>query len=392
MDTLLIIMSLFILAGLGGLAALVLRLLAASRTTGENATELRILREQLDSLRRDMADQGSRSQQGLEQRLDGIRSRIDEQMGRMGSTLTDTLAKNNTMLTQGLSATSQHLQGLKHEMGAISGIPGQLRELTGIFQRTKARGIAGEVVIENLLGQVLPAGTWATQVEIDKDTRHIVDVAITVAEGRIIPIDCKFPKDNFEKVVAAANAEERAAALHVFRKDVKKHLSDVASKYIRPEKGTLDYAIMFIPSEAMYYEVLLDTELITELQRQRVLAASPNTLYYFLQLILVGFRGMQVERHAAQILADLRAMHQQAGKVEKAMDLAIKQSRLSADNLAETRDAFLQLTGLIRQADQRGNDVAHLSPLPDEGALPADTVPARPVSAAVPVSNTPTLL
>ncbi|MBI2035041.1 MAG: DNA recombination protein RmuC [Candidatus Levybacteria bacterium] len=143
-----------------------------------------------------------------------------------------------------------------------------------------------------------------------------VDAAVTTSAG-IIPIDSKFPMENFRKMTGAENEQEKKAASREFLKDVKTHIDDISRKYILTEEGTIDYALMYIPSEAVYYEIMTgDPKLIEYAYQKRVLPVSPTTFYAYLRAILMSFEGQKIEARARDILAAIRAIQKDYNKVE----------------------------------------------------------------------------
>src|SRR3989338_6064002 len=134
-----------------------------------------------------------------------------------------------------------------------------------------------------------------------------VDAAIKTAAG-IIPVDSKFPMENFRKMVSAQSESEKKTFGKDFERDVKTHIDDISKKYILTDEGTIDYALMYIPSEAVYYEIVNNTELYEASTRARVLPVSPTTFYAFLKAILMSFEGQKIEKQAQEILRAFRSV------------------------------------------------------------------------------------
>jgi DNA recombination protein RmuC len=130
-------------------------------------------------------------------------------------------------------------------------------------------------------------------------------------------VDAKFPMENFTKMHNGETEMVRAAAKRDFMTDVKKHVSDISKKYILPEEGTLDFALMYIPSEAVYYEIANTESLMDFSRRQRVYPVSPNTLYAHLQVLLLSFQGKDLEQKSRQVFQLLRAIEKDFGKVQE---------------------------------------------------------------------------
>jgi DNA recombination protein RmuC len=177
----------------------------------------------------------------------------------------------------------------------------ELSQLQQILRPPKARGGFGELLLENLLADRLPRSAFEIQYGFSGGER--VDAAIKV--DRLVPIDSKFPLDNFERMIASDNDLERQQFEKLFARDVKSHVDAIASKYIRPDEGTYEFAFMYLPSEAIYYELACGRTgaLLAYAHEKRVLPVSPTTLTAYLQVIVLGLKGLQIEQHAQEVMA-----------------------------------------------------------------------------------------
>jgi DNA recombination protein RmuC len=176
-----------------------------------------------------------------------------------------------------------------------------LARLEQALRPPKARGGFGELLLENLLRDRLPPTAYEMQYTFDSGER--VDALLRV--DRSIPIDSKFPLDNYNRLVEAENDDERTLAERQFARDVKQHIEAIATKYIRPDEGTYDFAFMYIPVEAVYYELACGKTgaLLAHAHERRVFPVSPTTFTAYLQVIALGLRGMQIEQHAHEVMA-----------------------------------------------------------------------------------------
>ncbi len=200
-------------------------------------------------------------------------------------------------VTQSLGALGESTAGLLEETGKL----GELREA---FKVPGPRGGFGELLLENALRDVLSADQYATQHSFADGSR--VDAAVRIGE-RLVPIDSKFPTAAFEELVAAANDDERRKARRTFLRAVRGHVDDVA-RYIKPDEGTVDYALMYVPAENVFLQIVIrergeeaDAAPIAYAQSRGVILTSPNTLYLYLQTIATALRGFAIERHAREI-------------------------------------------------------------------------------------------
>ncbi|OGK55589.1 hypothetical protein A3B56_02455 [Candidatus Roizmanbacteria bacterium RIFCSPLOWO2_01_FULL_45_11] len=221
------------------------------------------------------------------------------------STLLSSLQKNTSDVNLRLDRAAQVIGKLQQHIGELSEIGRGMKEMHELLRSPKLRGSLGEHVLKELLIQLLPKQSIHLQYEYKNGT--IVDAAIKTSNG-IIPIDAKFPLENFRKLSEAKTADEQAQVRRQFIADVKKHIRAISTKYIAPQEETLDYALMYIPSEAIYYEIANDAELFDFASSQRVLPVSPTTLYAYLRAILMSFEGQKIEKRAQQILRTLQSI------------------------------------------------------------------------------------
>ena len=183
-----------------------------------------------------------------------------------------------------------------------------MKDLQQFLASPKLRGNIGEQVLKELLKQFLPQESFNLQYTFKSGEK--VDAAIKTSAG-IIPVDSKFPMENFRKM------QEDKTYVKTFESDVKKHIDDISRKYILTDEGTLDYALMYIPSEAVYYEIVNNQTLFDYAQGKRILPVSPTTFYAYIKAILMSFEGQKIEKQAQEILSSLRAIKKDYGKVEE---------------------------------------------------------------------------
>jgi DNA recombination protein RmuC len=222
----------------------------------------------------------------MDRRLDALDTKVDRRL----ESASQTTHKIHERLGKVDEATTQMLERAK-----------DLARLEQALRPPKARGGFGELLLENLLRDRLPPSAYRMQFTFDSGER--VDAVVQV--DRTIPIDSKFPLDNFSRLVEAESDEERTLAERQFARDVKQHIDAIASKYIRPDEGTYDFAFMYIPVEAVYYELACGKTgaLLSYAHERRVFPVSPTTFTAYLQVIALGLRGMQIEQHAHEVMA-----------------------------------------------------------------------------------------
>lgn len=226
----------------------------------------------------------------LNQNVQGMQTRLD--------TINEGI---NTRLDKAASV----IGAMNKELGTMSEIGRGMKDLQDFLRSPKLRGNVGEQVMHDLLSQHFPRQYFEVQYKFKSG--HTVDAMLKTDQG-FISIDSKFPMENFIRAAKAATEEEHAVHLREFKKDVKKHITDISKKYILPEEGTVDFALMYIPSEAVYYEIIRDdTDLNQFAQEKKVLLVSPNSFFYFLKVLLIGLAGKKMEENARKVFQVLQA-------------------------------------------------------------------------------------
>ena len=197
------------------------------------------------------------------------------------------------------------LEETNRQMVEMSKDIGRLQDLLRV---PKLRGQIGEQLLENLLAQVLPQGFFTLQYRFK--SADAVDAVIKLG-GKLVSIDAKFSLENFVKSLDARDEQEALACRKKFLQDVKNRIDEIATKYIQPQENTFDFALMYVPAENVYYEMIVHEDIFTYGLARKVIPVSPNTLYAYLQVICLGLRGMQVEKNAVEILKGLNGLQQE---------------------------------------------------------------------------------
>jgi len=206
-----------------------------------------------------------------------------------------------------------------------------LHELQNILKAPRLRGEVGEIEMERMLRDCLAPEQFATQFEIEGSR---VDAVILNPQG-FLPIDSKFPLEAWRRMHAPdATETDRAAARKDFIKSAKGHIETIAAKYIRPPK-TLDFAVMYIPVEGVYYEIIEAPEIAEYARSRRVFAASPMTFWALLQVTVIGFRGLRISEQARHIGQLLQALKGDMEKFRDSFDKASKQLGFAKSNMDE---------------------------------------------------------
>ncbi len=231
----------------------------------------------------------------LNQNIQGMSSRIDATTKAIG---------------ERLDMAARVISGVSKELGSVQEMGRSMKELQDFLRSPKLRGNIGEQILRDLLEQYFAREHFDMQYKFRDG--QVVDAIIKTDKG-IIPIDSKFPMENVQKMLTAGNDDDHAAYQHEFIKDVKKHMTDISKKYILPAEGTVDFAVMYVPSESVYYELVRSPEDINAFgYEKRVFPVSPNSFYYFLKVLLLGMEGKKVEEASRKILETLRAIQSDA--------------------------------------------------------------------------------
>ena len=214
--------------------------------------------------------------------------------------------KSMQTTVQGSTAeVSQRLHELNRQIGEISELGRGMKSLQEFLQSPKLRGNIGEQVLKDMIGQTFPKNSFHLQYSFKSGVK--VDAVLKTDAG-LLCIDSKFPMENFTLMHKGETDAIRVAAKREFIADVKKHITDISRKYILPEEGTMDFALMYIPSESVYYEIATIEELMTYARNNRVYPVSPNTLYAHLQVLLLSFQGKELEQKSREVFRLLRAI------------------------------------------------------------------------------------
>ena len=233
-------------------------------------------------------------------------------------TIANTLSKSTKTMNERLDNAARFIAQVSKEVGQMSEIGRSMKDLQEFLKSPKLRGNIGEEVLKDLISQMFPKSSFHLQYSFKSGEK--VDAAIKT-DGGILPIDSKFPMENFQRMVKAETKTERSRIRKTFISDVKKHIRDISKKYILPEEGTMDFALMYIPSEPVYYEIANIRDLTDYARKHRVYPVSPTTLYAHLQMILLSFEGKKIEARSREVFRMLRAIHKDYEKTETVLQV-----------------------------------------------------------------------
>jgi len=267
------------------------------------------IQPQMEALREQVARSLNQNAELLQKQLETVNVSLRSSSGDINQRL-DNAARLYAGLQTQLGQITQANQQMQNLMKDVS-------SLQDILRPPKLRGGMGEVLLENLLREILPPEHFTIQHRFSGG--QIVDAAITLREG-LIPVDAKFPLENFRRMLEATDEATRLAARKEFSRNIKKHIDDIHDKYIRTDEGTLPFAFMYIPAENVYYEAIIRGEeegekaLYAYATSRQVMPVSPNSFYAYLTTLAQGFRGMRIEERAREIVEHLSRLQLELGK------------------------------------------------------------------------------
>ncbi len=286
----------------------------------------------------------------LQQQLNAMQQRLDE----FGRTVAENLQQSTAQMNTRLDRAAQVVGDLREKVGQIHEVGKAAAELVNILRAPKLRGGMGELFLGDLLAQILPPEHYRLQHRFKSG--EAVDAAIQIGQ-KLVPVDAKFPLENFKRVMEAGSDSERVAARKQFLRDVKKHVDAIAGKYILPDEGTYDFALMYVPAENVYYETIIKEDAGEEHQlfgyalQKRVIPVSPNSFYAYLQTILLGLRGMKVEQQAQEILAALTRLRGDFDKLQESFRLVGKHLTNATSAYGETEKSLTKFDAKLGQVE-----------------------------------------
>lgn len=260
----------------------------------------------------------------LKQDLSRLSDDINSLKTGLQADLGDRFDKNQTMMMSSLqrqfsesskiiNEVTRNLTELKESNKQVLGITDELKTLQNVLQNPKQRGVLGEYHLQSVLENVLPPERFKLQYKVCKDDDGhdlICDAVVLLDKGIMLPVDSKFSLENYNRLVECRDKAEREVIVKLFRSDLKNRIDETA-KYIRPKDGTMDFAFMFIPSEAIYYDLLINKigttgttarDMIEYAFREKnVIIVSPTSFMAYLQTVLQGLRSLQIEETAKEI-------------------------------------------------------------------------------------------
>jgi DNA recombination protein RmuC len=304
--------------------------------------------EQITATRQELQTSIASQAQGMSAQLSQLMQSVTQQLGQVRQELQTGIASSGQLASEAQREVAQRLQSSTDALVQMSQKIGEVQKtsqdlsqaaqtLQSVLGGAKTRGTLGEVTLERLLEDALPRTAYEMQHRF-ASTGAVVDAIVRGGE-RLLSVDSKFPLEAYRRLAAEGDAARRE-----FSVAVRKHADSIAEKYILPEEQTLDYALMFVPSEGVYYELLRTEDskygLLDEYCRsKRVFPVSPNTFYACLSAIAVSLQGQKIEENARHLLANLAGLKKQLdsfGEVYEKLGTHLRHAKQSYDD-ADTR-------------------------------------------------------
>ena len=250
-----------------------------------------------------------------------VSTQVNERLNQMNASLQEA----NKIIGSNLGSATNTFGNVKEQLGRLEetnkqivDISKDISSLQELLRAPKFRGAMGEVLLENLLSQVLPKDHYSMQYRFKSG--EAVDAIIKLGE-RIVPVDAKFSLENFQKMLEAQDEQLKNTLRKKFIQDVKNRIDEVSSKYILPQENTYDFALMYIPAENVYYEVIIKEDIFSYSLSKKVIPVSPNTFYAYLEVICLGLKGLKVEENAKKILKSLSALEIEIDKFKEEFNI-----------------------------------------------------------------------
>ena len=294
---------------------------------------------------------------------------------QLSQTMSDKLERSNTQVQTSVhkqlsesaklvADVTQRLTKLDETNRRVVDVATELKTLQNVLANPKQRGVFGEFYLESVLENVLPPNQYQMQYGFKDGV--IVDAVVMLDKGKILPIDSKFSLENYNRMVNASDKDQRDALLAKVKADLKGRIDETA-KYIRPSEGTMDFAFMFIPSESLYYDLLIGTvgsgssarDLIEYAFRdKRVIIVSPTSFLAYLQTVLQGLRSLQIEEQArdiqvrvGQLGTHIRKFDELLGKMGKSLSTTVNHYNNSYKELAKIDKDVVKIAGGDKRTD-----------------------------------------
>jgi len=328
--------------------------------TADLTPQMLDLKNELNELKTKQLESQHNSQTQQQQLLMDTQSKLSTQLNQMMTVMNQNLSSTQNNITQQINNSNRVFSDINTKLGILETTAKNMHEIgkdissiQNLFKAPTLRGGFGEHLLSGLLKQVLPAENYEFQYSFRNGTK--VDAIIRL-EDYIVPIDSKFPLESFQRFINAETEDDKKTAKKEFIKVVKKHIDAISEKYINPNEGTFEFAMMYIPAENIFYEILVnnslteaDSELFDHARNKHIIPVSPNSFYAYLMAISFGLKGMQIEQSAKVIRDELSQLQVKFGKFYEDYGVVGKHLGNASSKFAETTKSADKLNDQINR-------------------------------------------
>jgi len=344
------------------ITVLLIILLFKNVRTSDTQSSL-LVQQQMDALRTQVSDSLSKNIALVNTQISSLTAEVNKQL----ASVSQQLLNSQKSVGERLDNTAKVVGDVNKSIGQLSEATKRVFEvgqdiasLQEILRAPKLRGNIGEFFLGDLLSQILPPKFYTLQYGFKSGEK--VDAVIQLGAG-LVPVDSKFPLENFKRIIESTEEKDKNQARRTFVKDVKKHIEAISAKYILPDEGTFDFALMYIPAENVYYETIIKDDVSGEESisnyaiSKRVIPVSPNSFYAYLQAIVLGLRGMRIEESAKKIMENLTRLTGDFAKFKEEFETLGGHIQKAANKFDETSKKLekfeLKLTSIEYQQDKK---------------------------------------
>lgn len=326
----------------------------------------REMQERLEAAERTWGERLDRNTQLINQELGQVAQQLHQVLAQVNERLRENaqlLQQSNETVGNRLSDATRAMTDVHEKLGHLDQASRRIfevgRDIAGlqdILRAPKLRGGVGELFLGTLLEQVFPRAEYY-ELQYAFRSGERVDAVIKLS-GRLVPVDAKFPLESFQRMLAAQSDEERRTARREFADTFRRRTDEIAQKYILPDEGTYDFALMYIPAENVYYETIIKDERFGDERslsqyaiQHNVIPASPNSFYAYLQVILFGLRGMRIEEGAREIIEGLMRLRGDFGRLREEFAKLGKHLTNAQGAFAESEKRLGRIEGKLEQLE-----------------------------------------
>jgi DNA recombination protein RmuC len=283
---------------------------------------------------------------------------LNQSMQALQSNFQEGMDRTNQAINNRLDNAAKVIGAVSKELGQMSQIGQSLQNFQDLLKNPKMRGGLGEQGLKDMLSQTFPNELYNMQYKFRNG--QIVDAAIKIEAG-IVPVDAKFPLENFNRILKAKTESEIAEARRKFRSDFRVHVNAIAKKYIVSDEGTVDFALMYIPSETVYYELISnENDLHDYAIKAKVIPTSPNTFFYYLRSIMLGLQGRKISEMSKQILSTLKIIQTETNKFGDNLSVLNRHVTNAKSTMEKVDSDFTRLQGKIEKVNSLESEQSEL--------------------------------